>query len=86
MEPEVGRSPTVGLTRRHRGPLEGISLQLRDACRMSGFSTPQKRSPVPGNHITDQQVRLYMDLRLTHTREAAAAKAGRRQYHDRRSD
>jgi hypothetical protein len=30
---------------------------------------------VPGNHITDQQVRLYMDLRRTHTREAAAAKA-----------
>ena len=30
---------------------------------------------MPGNHITDQQVRLYMDLRRTHTREAAAAKA-----------
>ena len=43
---------------------------------MSGFSTPQKRSPVPGNHITDQQVRLYMDLRRSHTREASAAKAG----------
>jgi hypothetical protein len=42
---------------------------------MSGLSTPQKRPPVPGNHITDQQVRLYMDLRRTHTREAAAAKA-----------
>jgi hypothetical protein len=31
---------------------------------------------VPGNHITDQQVRLYMDIRRTHTREAAAARAG----------
>ncbi len=31
---------------------------------------------MPGNHITDQQVRLYMDLRRTHTREAAAARAG----------
>ena len=30
---------------------------------------------MPGNHITDQQVRLDMDLRRTHTREAAAAKA-----------
>ena len=30
---------------------------------------------MPGKHITDQQVRLYMDLRRTHTREAAAAKA-----------
>src|SRR3954454_13052084 len=43
---------------------------------MPGLSTPQKRSPVPGNHITDQQARLYMDLRRTHTRQAAAAKAG----------
>ena len=42
---------------------------------MSGLSTPQKSPPVPGNHITDQQARLYMDLRRTHTREAAAAKA-----------
>ena len=32
--------------------------------------------PVTGNHITDQQVRLYMDLRRTLPREAAAAKAG----------
>ena len=31
---------------------------------------------MPGNHITDQQVRLYMNLRLTHSREAAAARAG----------
>lgn len=31
---------------------------------------------MPGNHVTDQQVRLYMDLRRTHTREAAAARAG----------
>jgi hypothetical protein len=31
---------------------------------------------VPGKHVTDQQVRLYMNHRLTHTREAAAAKAG----------
>jgi hypothetical protein len=32
--------------------------------------------PVTGNHITDQQMRLYMDLRRTLPREAAAAKAG----------
>jgi hypothetical protein len=31
---------------------------------------------VPGKHITDQQARLYMDLRRTHTRQTAAAKAG----------
>ena len=43
---------------------------------MSGLSTPQKRSPVPGKHITDQQAKLYMNLRRTHTRQTAAAKAG----------
>jgi len=31
---------------------------------------------VPGRHITDQQAKLYMTLRRTHTRQTAAAKAG----------
>jgi hypothetical protein len=31
---------------------------------------------VPGRHITDQQAKLYMNLRRTHSRETAAAKAG----------
>jgi hypothetical protein len=31
---------------------------------------------VPGKHITDQQAKLYMNLRRTHTRQTAAAKAG----------
>ena len=31
---------------------------------------------MPGKHITDQQAKLYMNDRRTHTREAAAAKAG----------
>ena len=31
---------------------------------------------VPGTHITDQQARLYMDLRRSHSRQIAAAKAG----------
>jgi hypothetical protein len=31
---------------------------------------------VPGRHITDQQAKLYMKLRRTHTRETAAAKSG----------
>jgi hypothetical protein len=30
---------------------------------------------VSGTHITDQQARLYMDLRRTHTRQTAAARA-----------
>jgi hypothetical protein len=43
---------------------------------VAGFSTPQKRAPVPGTHITDQQAKLYMHLRRTHSRGTAAAKAG----------
>lgn len=31
---------------------------------------------MPGTHITDQQAKLYMSLRRTHTRPIAAAKAG----------
>jgi hypothetical protein len=31
---------------------------------------------VPGRHITDQQAKLYMKLRQTHTRQTAAAMAG----------
>lgn len=31
---------------------------------------------MPGRHITDQQAKLYMNLRRTHTRLTAAAKAG----------
>ena len=31
---------------------------------------------MPGRHITDQQAKLYMTLRRTHTRQTAAAKAG----------
>jgi hypothetical protein len=37
---------------------------------------PEETSPVPGTHITDQQARLYMNLRRTHTVAIAAAKAG----------
>ena len=31
---------------------------------------------MPGTHITDQQARLYMHHRRTHTRQVAAARAG----------
>jgi hypothetical protein len=34
-----------------------------------------EETPVPGKHIIDQQARIYMNLRRTHTREAAAARA-----------
>jgi hypothetical protein len=59
-----------------RFPSEGSACDSVTRAGMSGLSTPQKRSPVPGKHITDQQAKLYMNLRRTHTRETAAAKAG----------
>ncbi len=31
---------------------------------------------MPGQHITDQQARLYMNLRQTRSRQTAAAMAG----------
>ena len=37
---------------------------------------PEETPTVPGRHITDQQAKLYMNLRRTHSRETAAAKAG----------
>jgi hypothetical protein len=45
---------------------------------MPGWRVSQlpRRDLVPGKHITDQQARLYMNLRRTHTRQTAAAKAG----------
>ena len=42
-------------------------------CRV--LNSPEENL-VPGAHITDQQARLYMDLRRIHSRQAAAAKAG----------
>jgi len=73
----VGRSPALGCPpASKRFPAEGPACDSVTRAGMSGLSTPQKRSPVPGKHITDQQAKLYMNLRRTHTRETAAAKAG----------
>jgi hypothetical protein len=43
---------------------------------MRGLLNCPEENPVPGTHITDQQARLYMDLRRNHSRPIAAAKAG----------
>jgi hypothetical protein len=44
---------------------------------MVGLLNCQEEIPtVPGTHITDQQAKLYMTLRGTHSRQTAAAKAG----------
>ena len=47
------------------------------ACRSGEVLNRQEEIlPVPGTHITDQQAKLYMNLRRNHTRQTAAAKAG----------
>src|SRR5215472_288014 len=43
---------------------------------MQGSQLPRRDLSVPGRHITDQQAKLYMTFRQTHTRQTAAAKAG----------
>ena len=45
-------------------------------CRTAEVLISPEETPVPGTHITDQQARLYMKLRRTHTRQVASAKAG----------
>jgi hypothetical protein len=43
---------------------------------MERFFTPMRNRPLPGRHITDRQMRLYMSFRQTETPAVAAAKAG----------
>ena len=43
---------------------------------MAGSQIPRRDPAVPGRGITDQQATLYMELRRTHSRQTAAAKAG----------
>ncbi len=42
----------------------------------SGFFTPTRNRSLPGRHITDCQMRLYMSFRQADTPRVAAAKAG----------
>src|SRR5438309_7996644 len=41
-----------------------------------GLRSQQEVGPVPGTRITDQQVRLYMNIRKSKSQQLAAAKAG----------
>ena len=41
-----------------------------------GTSTCKKRSDLPGRPATDQQMRMYMELRRHHPQRVAAAKTG----------
>src|SRR5215472_3123018 len=72
-----GRSPD----RRHesgdrRGSARGRVFGSRGRPIGSGFFTPMRNRSLPGRHITDCQIRLYMNFRQTETPTVAAAKAG----------
>ena len=73
-----GRSPTdvanlaIGVP-----PPEGARWLAVAAGRIgSGFFTPMRNRTLPGRHITDCQMRLYMSFRHTEPPVIAAAKAG----------
>jgi hypothetical protein len=53
---------------------------------MAGSGLFEEVGPVPGTHITDQQVRLYMNIRKNKSQELAAAKAGISERSARRID
>src|SRR5215208_6649773 len=71
-----GRSPTVGATAAGARSLAGsCGWRLRPAgSGMGPFSTGE--SPLPGRHVTDRQMRLYMTFRRTEPVPVAAARAG----------
>ena len=41
-----------------------------------GLFTPLRSPPLPGRHVTDRQMRLYMKFRQTNDPAVAGAKAG----------
>jgi hypothetical protein len=58
-------------------PREGPCFLAVTAGRIgSGFFTPMRNCSLPGRHITDCQMRLYMSFRRAETPTIAAAKAG----------
>ena len=72
-----GRSPT-GVANPAIGAFpEGARWLAIAAGRIgSGFFTPMRKRPLPGRHITDCQMRLYMNFRHSEPPVIAAAKAG----------
>ena len=65
--------PTAGQPRRRVFPRPSGG---RAAGRASDSSQQLRNQRLPGLHITDHQMRLYMILRQSHDRRSAAAKAG----------
>ena len=72
-----GRSPTGVANPAKDVPPEGARLLAVAAGGIgSGFFTSMRNRPLPGRHITDCQMRLYMSFRHTEPPVIAAAKAG----------
>ena len=72
-----GRSPSDVANPANGVPLEGARWLAVGAGRIgSGFFTLMRNRPLPGRHITDCQMRLYMSFRHTEPPVIAAAKAG----------
>jgi hypothetical protein len=72
-----GRSPTGVANPAIGASPEGARWLAIAAGRIgSGFFTPMRKRPLPGRHITDRQMRLYMNFRQAEPPVIAAAKAG----------
>src|ERR1700751_5645418 len=72
-----GHSPTVVENLATGGPRQGALFSGgRGRVIGRGFFTPMRNRSLPGGHITDCQMRLYMRFRKTETPSVAAAKAG----------
>jgi hypothetical protein len=72
-----GRSPSDVANPANGAALKGARWLAIAAGRIgSGFFTSMRNRPLPGRHITDCQMRLFMSFRQTETASVAAAKAG----------
>jgi hypothetical protein len=70
------RSPTEVPNLATGGPRNGLYFLAVAVGRIgSGFITPVRNRSLPGRHITDCQMRLYMSFRQAETPIVAAAKA-----------
>jgi Phytanoyl-CoA dioxygenase (PhyH) len=57
-------------------PRKSLNLLCDEREIGSEFFMPMRNRPLPGRHITDCQMRLFMSFRQTETASVAAAKAG----------
>ena len=72
-----GRSPTDVANPAYGAALKGARWLAVAAGRIgSGFFMSMRNRPLPGRHITDCQMRLFMSFRQTETASVGAAKAG----------